>query len=430
MSDYSLELAAERIFDARTKRFFAEVLGSYSAGYYRSAVVMLWSVVVTDILFKLDQLSSAYGDATATAILQEIADQRKNNAKSPEWEGDLINKVASRTDLIDHAEVSLLQSLHTHRHLSAHPVLTASDVLFSPNKETARAHIRNALDAVLTKPPIMSRKVFDVFLEDVEQIGQLKPGADQLRKFLEAKYFKHFSALTLAQVFKSLWRVTFRSKDPRAEKNRGINAQALEVIFAQHAHDLGNAIASERDWFSDVSLSSSHLAALVRFLQDHPGVFAVLTEAIKAPLLRHAELSLDNFAACSFLVENPEDLIDRILRKIDEGATMSSGEIARLCRTYPDVPKVRQIGMRLYFASKSYDTADNRFGEMVNPYLEAYDKDDALAFLQGCETCYNAQATDRGRAAHDHRIVKQAFDARHSDIDLKPFAAFRASLRQ
>jgi hypothetical protein len=52
MSDYSIELAAERIVDPRTKRYFAEVYGCYASGHYRSAVVMLWSVVVTDILFK------------------------------------------------------------------------------------------------------------------------------------------------------------------------------------------------------------------------------------------------------------------------------------------------------------------------------------------------------------------------------------------
>jgi len=220
MSDYSIELSAENIVDSRTKRYFAEVHGSYSAGYYRSAVVMLWSVVVTDILFKLDQLATAYGDASAQAILTEIGETRKNNPKSPEWEAELVNKVASRTDLLDHAEHSFLQSLQAHRHLSAHPVMTGGDALFSPNKETARAHIRNVLEGVLTKPPIMSRKVFDTFIEDVEQVGRLNPGPDGLRKFLEAKYFRHFSVTTFAQILKSLWRVTFKSSDPRADANR------------------------------------------------------------------------------------------------------------------------------------------------------------------------------------------------------------------
>jgi hypothetical protein len=48
MIDFSIELAAERIVDYRTRKYFSEVFGTYSAGYYRSAVVMLWSIVVAD----------------------------------------------------------------------------------------------------------------------------------------------------------------------------------------------------------------------------------------------------------------------------------------------------------------------------------------------------------------------------------------------
>jgi len=39
MSDYSLELAAERITEARTKRYFSAVMVSYNSGCYRSPVV-------------------------------------------------------------------------------------------------------------------------------------------------------------------------------------------------------------------------------------------------------------------------------------------------------------------------------------------------------------------------------------------------------
>ena len=61
MNDYSIELSAARIIDSRTKRYFSEVFACYSAGHYRSAVVMLWSVVVTDMLFKLNLNGSKLG---------------------------------------------------------------------------------------------------------------------------------------------------------------------------------------------------------------------------------------------------------------------------------------------------------------------------------------------------------------------------------
>ena len=51
MKDFSIDVEAENIFDQRTREYFQEVLGSFVNGNYRSAVVMLWSVVVADLIY-------------------------------------------------------------------------------------------------------------------------------------------------------------------------------------------------------------------------------------------------------------------------------------------------------------------------------------------------------------------------------------------
>lgn len=53
LDEYSIEQRATQIFDARSKEYFSEVLSCYEAGNHRSAVVMLWSVMVCDLLFKI-----------------------------------------------------------------------------------------------------------------------------------------------------------------------------------------------------------------------------------------------------------------------------------------------------------------------------------------------------------------------------------------
>jgi hypothetical protein len=433
MSDYSIEISAERIVDSRTKRYFAEVYGCYSAGYYRSAVVMLWSIVVTDILFKLDQLATAYSDTNAQAILTEIGELRKNNPRSPEWETELVNKVAARTDMLDHAELSFLQSLQAHRHLSAHPVLTGGDALFSPNRETARSHIRNVLDGVLTKPPIMSRKVFDTFIEDVEQVGRLSPGQDGLKKYLEAKYFRHFSSATFAHIFKSLWRVTFKSTDARADANRMINSQALGVVFSERKSDLTELIRVERDWFSDVSFLDAHVTAMSQFFQHNPRVFPLLNDALKTPIQNFAALSLDNFATCWFISTSPEEHIQAIVQRIDSGDQLKSETFVDLCKSLDtsDVyGKALFVGVKLYCRSMNFDTADARFASLIKPYVSIYDRDHMLALLSGCEDCYNGQATDRGRAQRDHAEVKVILDKKFPDISVDAYAKFKRSLER
>ena len=150
LDEYSIEQRATQIFDARTKEYFSEVLSCYSAGNYRSSVVMLWSVAVCDLLFKLQNLVDLYGDTKAKDILTEIGKLQQENERSPIGETRLVESVAEQTQLIDIAERENLLHLQRQRHLAAHPVVNANFQLHRPNRETARALIRNTLDGVLT----------------------------------------------------------------------------------------------------------------------------------------------------------------------------------------------------------------------------------------------------------------------------------------
>jgi hypothetical protein len=71
MSDFSIELSSERITDSRTKKYFSEVILCYNTGCYRSSVVMLWSVVICDILFKMMELRDLYADSIAKGIIRK-----------------------------------------------------------------------------------------------------------------------------------------------------------------------------------------------------------------------------------------------------------------------------------------------------------------------------------------------------------------------
>ena len=44
---------ADDIYFSKTREYFKEVLSSYANGNYRSAIVMLYSIAICDILYKL-----------------------------------------------------------------------------------------------------------------------------------------------------------------------------------------------------------------------------------------------------------------------------------------------------------------------------------------------------------------------------------------
>lgn len=214
MSNFSIELAADKIYDSRTKEYFQEVLSSYTNGNYRSAVVMLWTVVVCDLIYKLQALRDIYNDATAQSIINHIEQQQKDNPKSSEWEVKLLEQVKTRTELLDNAEEQNLQNLHKNRHLSAHPVLDQADLLFRPNRETARALSRNTLEGVFMKPPILGKKIVNEFVTDLAAKKDLLPDDKSLKRYLEAKYFQNLGSAVEDYLFRALWKFVFQISTP------------------------------------------------------------------------------------------------------------------------------------------------------------------------------------------------------------------------
>ena len=82
MEEFSLERITENIHYGKTKGYFQEVLSSYNNGNYRSSVVMLWSVAICDIVYKLQHLIDLYDDAAAKAILQCVTMMQDEDRKS------------------------------------------------------------------------------------------------------------------------------------------------------------------------------------------------------------------------------------------------------------------------------------------------------------------------------------------------------------
>jgi hypothetical protein len=357
---------------------------------------------------------------------------RSRNEKSPEWEAELMKQVVAKTDLLDQAEFSHIQALQSHRHLSAHPVITSSDALFSPNKETARAHIRNALDAVLTKPPIMSRKIFDAFIEDVEAVTDiLTLNPENLLKYLQSKYFRYFSLATFQHIFKSLWRVTFRSTDSRCEANRAANLEVLKLTYSKQRDHLGALISAERDWFSDVTFNESTLQVMTNFFGKCPEIFKMLTDAARTPIEAFASQSLDNYATCWFMSDSPESHMAEVMSRVVNGEMLSGDAFSLLSSSLEgaDVIKdLHRIGITAYFGSPNYDAANTRFRDMIAPFLQVYLKDEFEEFLQQFETCNNSQVLNRRRASPDHQSFRESLAARYPEIDLTRYPNFLRSL--
>ena len=431
MADFSIELSADRIVDARTKRYFSEVMLSYNTGCFRSAVVMLWSVVICDLLFKLVELATHYGDPIAKSILKSIEGQRQKNPNSPDWERSLVQEIRDRTQLLEAGDFANLEALLSHRHLSAHPVLSATEVLFEPSKDTARAHIRHALEGVLTKPSIMSKRIFDAFVEDLESSSAVLPDDVSLSRYLQAKYFPHLVPYVEQSIFRSLWRLVFRSDDERCEKNRGINLRALSIVYERNREAFRAAIETERHYYSEVGLDGTRFEALVTFIGKYPELFPLLTDAAKTPLETAAKSNLSTFANAWFLSKSASDHLNAVEQRVASKKEFLSGsafdEMLATARALGLEQRALDIGITQFGESVSFDMADGYFTSLIKPNLNRFEKQQLLTLAERIDS--NFQVYARSRAAAHHRLIKPRLDAAFDNaFDYAKFPKFAESV--
>ena len=409
LDEYSIEQRATQIFDVRTREYFSEVLSCYAAGNYRSSVVMLWSVAVCDLLFKLQHLVDLYGDAKAKDILTDIGKLQEDNERSPIWETKLVESVAEQTQLLDVAERENLLHLQRQRHLAAHPVVNANLQLHRPNRETARALIRNTLDGVLTKAPILSKQIVNELVEDLEQASGILIDDKKLKAYLDSKYYNRFNPEVEKAVFKALWKFAFRLTDERCEKNRAINYSALRLLYSRNPAQFRAQIEADKDYFSTIATGGAPVVCLIHFLSREALVYGLLADHAKTAIQHAAES--DSAARCLawFTAPSLQAHADRLgewicgkdYPQIDRAIW---DDIEALSDSPEWTKAVIRLSNKYYVASGNYNAADRRFAEVIRPNLGRYELDDCIDLIEGIQG--NGQTWERGRARADHRAVR------------------------
>ena len=213
---FTIEDLIEKIYEPKSKELFKDIYTSYTQGQYRATIVMLWTAVICDLVYKLQYLRDIYNDQTSIKILEEIANEQKKNPKSSEWEKILIDEMNKRTQLITTIEKENLEYLQKQRNLCAHPIITNDNILFTPNKELTRSLMKIALDSVLLKAPLLSKNYIDTVLEDFERRrDDFLFWDDTFGNYFQSRYLNHLNINQILKLFKILWRIVFLPHDSR-----------------------------------------------------------------------------------------------------------------------------------------------------------------------------------------------------------------------
>lgn len=282
--EFSLEYSIDQIHDKRTKEIFREVVSSYNNQNYRSAVVMLYTVVMCDLVFKLQDLRDIYLDQKANDILEKIDYMQTSDPTSPRWEEILVKRIGEETELLSHIELDAISQLKNSRNLSAHPVLKNMDVLYVPTKEKTIAHIREMVEAVLVKPPVLSKKFMNTFLDGISSIKNDFINPDNtcdikiFGVFLQTRYFRFMGNTLKKKVFRSLWKFVFNLDNTECNENRTVNFYALECLYNSSKEVLKDYIKSEPKFFP---MSNKYFTLECEFLLKNNEIFHFLSEDVQ-----------------------------------------------------------------------------------------------------------------------------------------------------
>jgi hypothetical protein len=278
--DFSIESSLEKIQNANTKEYFKEVYQTYVNGNYRSSTVMLYSVLVCDLVYKLRDLRDIYGDLKAKKLLDEIEGMQLKNPKSPEWESKIVEYIKDRTSFLEPSDIVAIESLQKFRHLSAHPVLNNADLLYSPNRETVQSMIRNILEGVLTNPPFFSNRIFDTMLNDLTEVKDKLTDDDGLDKYVKSRYIQRLKEDDFKKIFRSLWKVVFITHNTESIESRIINYKVLKIFISHDKKSCIDLLKREPQFYSNIN-NDDCVSKIIRLLASFPEFYILFESSLQ-----------------------------------------------------------------------------------------------------------------------------------------------------
>lgn len=414
MSYFSIEDAVKQIKNSYTQKLFKEVYSSFSMENYRSAVVMLWSVVVTDLILKLQELENVYGDSKATLILNEIKRLQIKEPRSPRWERGIIDDFRVKLTFFSEHEADQMKYLQSVRHISAHPVINDNDMLHSPSRSEVYSLMQLALDAVLTKNALFSSSLTESIYEDISKINDILFTDKDKEDYFCKKFLNNMSAPALKKFINMLWKYSFKLRGEDHDYDRNNNIVFLGIILRNRKDIFFDYVREAKGRISSYDPDPELIKALLKFMVYNKEILPLFEVEFKDQiyaLLNNKEYKYYEYILFNTPVEYCEHLESTVY---GYAANHSMRALRGDCIKENIYDRYISICIGGYINAHSYDNADSRFKRFLMPELNNLSVEQ-LKFLVK-EADGNSQAYGRSNSLTDHRLVLNIIKEKISDF--------------
>lgn len=417
---------ADDIYFAKTREYFQEVLSSYASGNYRSAVVMLYSVAICDMLFKLQELRDMYNDTIADTILSEVEKSKNanDNKSKSKWEKEFVDNVYTKTELLDLESYTHLNHLYDYRNFSAHPALNENYELVSPTKETTIACIKNAVKDILVKPPVFIKKVVDLLTDELDGKYELfKDNVEVFDNYLNNKYYSKMSNSMKISTFRSFWKICFVCTDEKSKSNRNINRSALSLLYKSNPSIFNEAIKNEQEKYK-VAYDKNTILYLVRFVAEFTSVFDLLSEEIQLIIDKQIKKDKKDSLISWFEFKTYEEYFTHISSL---GFVQTEpNRIKFMTKHFKSVGVISQFIDYLivnYSVCTNYELSIQTFESSIEPLLSEMNREQYIALIEAVDK--NKQNYNRWFIKRDNTtIVQYAKNLLGKDFDYSKYSNF------
>lgn len=420
--NFELTQLEEKISHKNTRMYFSEIISSYYNGNYRAAVTLLYSVVICDLVFKLQELRDIFSDSRAQGILTQIEKLQEANPTSPEWEKVIVDEMFASRYVVDTATKIHIEALRNERNLCAHPVLKYSYELFTPSKEAVYGHITNALTDVLTKSSLHGNKnMFENLIIDIEKNSTSFLNYKDLGKYLSSKYFNSIrNSEEEYRIFKKLWKLVFKLTDKRCNDNRKINRWTMyNILFRDRLY-------IEQRIREDIKVLQSQLnfdnkdimKSLVRFLNVSPTSY----RCFSPDTIQILNDKVEKFHLDKISLFKVDDIRTYVLG-LDTIDVSDAKYITRYLTETDNLHIANQFATKRFLGSRSYDEADSYFDEIISFRLNSLTDDLLRDILEGCNN--NGQIYWRRKSRESNNMIRDEINKRGIEIDWDKYTNLR-----
>ncbi len=371
---------SEKIYFPQIKEYFREIVSSYDNGNYRSAMVMLYSTIVCDLLLKLKELSDVYNDEKAEKLLAEINAERKQAGNST-WEWKLIKAIRERTELLSDEAYSMIEHIYDLRNFSAHPAMTEDYELISPTPEMTVAYIKKALDDIFIKPSVFAQNIIDRMSDDVaERKEQYQNDFEAFEQYLDKVYFQRMTEKMVKQVFRAYWKFTFIKADGEVfQKNRYINRRVMEAMLNKYYQELCTYIEQNQAAFS-IASDSNCLGNVCILCAYFPQVYHKLDETAKYQIREFKEKDVEVIKW--FISGDLRGHVSALKIRHDNFHRNILNILEKVCNKQGQPRLFAKYLILHYSQSNTYVSARNRFDNIIEPNLNKFEQEDFVQLIQ------------------------------------------------